>query len=95
MWTGALDAARSAPNRCHPHEPARHQLHGVEKVLNHKLQGMLKVYNKHPSEDEKRAALDQWAAELRRIIAGESNVVVLRGQTRRERDPRVKRTAQQ
>lgn len=27
----------------------------VEKVLNHKLQGMLKVYNKHPYEDEKRA----------------------------------------
>lgn len=49
----------------------------VEKVLNHKLQGMLKVYNKHPYEDEKRAALDQWAAELRRIIAGESNVVAL------------------
>jgi len=49
----------------------------VEKVLNHKLQGMLKVYNKHPYEDEKRQALDQWAAELRRIVAGESNVVTM------------------
>lgn len=49
----------------------------VEKVLNHKLQGMLKVYNKHPYEDEKRAALDQWASELQRIVAGESNVVAL------------------
>jgi integrase len=49
----------------------------VEKVLNHKLQGMLKVYNKHPYEDEKRAALNQWASELQRIVAGESNVVAL------------------
>jgi integrase len=56
----------------------------VEKVLNHKLQAMLKIYNKLPCEDEKRAALAQWAAELRRIIAGESNVVVLEGQTPHE-----------
>lgn len=55
----------------------------VEKVLNHKLQGMLKVYNQHPYEDEKRQALDQWAAELRRIIAGKSNVVALPNQRAR------------
>ena len=33
--------------------------------------------NKHPYEDEKRAALDQWASELQRIVAGESNIVAL------------------
>jgi hypothetical protein len=49
-----------------------------KKVLNHKLQGMLKVYNKHPYEDEKRAALDQWASELRRIEAKGSPVTRLR-----------------
>lgn len=46
-----------------------------EKVLNHSLPGMLAVYNVHDYSTEKRDALDRWAAELRNIIAGKSNVV--------------------
>jgi integrase len=49
----------------------------VEKVLNHTLPGMLAVYNRHDYEAEKRDALDRWAAELRNIIAGKSNVVAI------------------
>lgn len=49
----------------------------VEKVLNHTLPGMLRVYNAHDYANEKRDALDRWATELRSIIAGKSNVVAL------------------
>jgi len=33
----------------------------AERVLNHKLQGMMAVYNRHSYLDEKRAALTAWA----------------------------------
>lgn len=42
----------------------------AKKVLNHTLDGMDAVYDRHGYEDEKRAALDLWAARLAAIIAG-------------------------
>ena len=41
----------------------------AERVLGHKLQGMLAVYNQHPYLDEKRAALLKWESRLQEIIA--------------------------
>ena len=40
----------------------------AEKVLGHKLAGMLAVYNRHPYEKEKRQALTRWENELAKII---------------------------
>jgi integrase len=53
----------------------------VGKVLNHAAQGVTaKVYALHRYEPEKRSALDRWAAEVMRLVAGkaEGNVVELR-----------------
>lgn len=49
----------------------------VEKVLNHTLPRMMQTYNRHDYEAEMRDALDRWAAELRKIIAGQSNIVAM------------------
>jgi hypothetical protein len=46
--------------------------HIVEKVLNHSsgsISGVAAVYNRHGYLDEKRAALEAWGAELKRICA--------------------------
>lgn len=40
----------------------------AEKVLGHKLQGMLAVYNRHAYLKEKRAALQQWETKLGQIV---------------------------
>lgn len=40
----------------------------AEAVLNHKKQGIVKVYNLHQYADEKKAALLLWEAELLRLI---------------------------
>jgi len=40
----------------------------AERVLGHRLQGMLAVYNQYPYEQEKREALEKWEAKLRLII---------------------------
>ena len=40
----------------------------AEKVLGHQLQGILKVYNRHSYDAEKRAALMAWENRLRRIL---------------------------
>ena len=40
----------------------------AEAVLNHKKQGIVKVYNLHQYADEKKAALLLWEAELLRIV---------------------------
>ena len=40
----------------------------AEAVLNHKKQGIVKVYNLHQYADEKKAAMLLWEAELLRII---------------------------
>ncbi|MDP2756472.1 MAG: tyrosine-type recombinase/integrase [Desulfurivibrionaceae bacterium] len=39
-----------------------------ERVLGHKLQGILGVYNRHDYDQEKRQALEQWERRLRRIL---------------------------
>lgn len=43
----------------------------AEKVLGHQLQGILKVYNRHGYDQEKRAALMAWENRLRRILGME------------------------
>ncbi|KAF0235296.1 MAG: integrase family [Desulfovibrionaceae bacterium] len=54
----------------------------AEKVLGHQLQGILKVYNRHSYDTEKRAALLAWENRLRRIlgleIEGAGKVINLR-----------------
>lgn len=53
----------------------------AEKILGHKLQGVLAIYNRHGYLDEKRAALLKWEVRLQEIVAGGkglSNVVPLR-----------------
>jgi integrase len=40
----------------------------VGKVLNHSEQGVTTVYDRASYDREKRAALDKWACELRRIL---------------------------
>ncbi len=40
----------------------------AERVLGHKLQGILAVYNRYDYDNEKRQALEKWERELRRIL---------------------------
>lgn len=40
----------------------------AERVIGHKLQGMLGVYNRHHYDLEKRQALEKWEAKLRQIV---------------------------
>ncbi|MBB5348268.1 site-specific integrase [Desulfoprunum benzoelyticum] len=40
----------------------------AERVLGHKLQGIMAVYNRHGYDAEKRQALDKWNRALRRIL---------------------------
>ncbi|HAO94263.1 MAG TPA: integrase [Deltaproteobacteria bacterium] len=40
----------------------------AEKVIGHKLQGMLAVYNRHGYDKEKRDALKKWEKKLRLIV---------------------------
>jgi hypothetical protein len=42
----------------------------AEKVIGHKLEGMLAVYNVHEYLDEKRDALCKWADHIVRLLAG-------------------------
>lgn len=50
----------------------------AERCLNHKLQGVRGVYDRHDYLDERRDALEKWAAMLVRLAAGEAwNVVPL------------------
>lgn len=60
------------------------RLEVTEAVLNHisgTRGGLAGVYQRHHFSDEKRFALDAWAAEVARIVAGKkpSNVVALKG----------------
>ena len=43
----------------------------AERVLGHKLQGIMAVYNRHGYDTEKRLALDKWAKKLRQILGVE------------------------
>ncbi len=49
--------------------------HVVEKILNHTLQGVMAVYNRHDYMHERRQALDLWAERLRPIIEAEDGKV--------------------
>lgn len=49
----------------------------VERVLNHALQGVQAVYNRHSYDAEKRQALDRWGAHLGRLLAGKSEEKVV------------------
>jgi integrase len=52
----------------------------AERLLGHKLQGMLAVYSQHGYDEEKRQALSRWERRLKEIIGiakTESNVVEL------------------
>lgn len=40
----------------------------AERVLGHKLQGIMAVYNLHKYDNEKRQALEQWEKKLRQIV---------------------------
>ncbi|MEW6429773.1 MAG: tyrosine-type recombinase/integrase [Thermodesulfobacteriota bacterium] len=55
----------------------------AERVLGHKLQGILAVYNKHDYDMEKRQALETWERSLRRILGleepGTAQIIELRG----------------
>ncbi|HAW52817.1 MAG TPA: integrase [Flavobacteriales bacterium] len=43
-----------------------------ERVLGHKLQGIMAVYNRHSYDNEKRQALGKWDLRLRQIVGIES-----------------------
>ena len=54
----------------------------TEKILNHgrgSLSGIAGTYNRYEYAEERRAALNNWAATVARIVSGGSNVVRLRG----------------
>jgi integrase len=54
----------------------------AERVLGHKLQGILAVYNRYDYDQEKRQALELWERELQRIVGTDapepSNVLPFR-----------------
>jgi integrase len=53
----------------------------AERVLGHKLQGVLAVYNRHHYDTEKRAALQAWEDKLIRILGlepGEAKIIPMR-----------------
>jgi len=56
----------------------------AERLMGHKLQGMLAVYNRHDYATEKRQALDRWARRLKQIVGIEEpdqgNVIQFRKQ---------------
>lgn len=57
----------------------------AERVLAHKLQGLLAVYNRHSYDTEKRQALDKWERKLRHIVGSEKpetgNIIQMRRMT--------------
>jgi integrase len=40
----------------------------TEKLLNHELQGMLRIYNQYDYMDERKAALELWANKIKELI---------------------------
>jgi integrase len=53
--------------------------HVAERCLNHRLPGINDTYDTHDYMDERRSALELWAAKLEKLLKGESfNVVPLR-----------------
>jgi integrase len=54
--------------------------HIAERVLGHKLQGILAVYNRYSYDQEKSEALEKWEARLRQIIEVPPQVETRSGQ---------------
>ncbi|MDA8165351.1 MAG: site-specific integrase [Desulfobacteraceae bacterium] len=57
-----------------------------ERVLGHKLQGVMAVYNRYSYDQEKRQALEQWERRLRRVVGLEplaqpGKIITLRAAT--------------
>ena len=52
--------------------------HVVEKILNHKMQGVMAVYNKAEYWPERVEALLQWQAKIKRIVAGKRIISIKR-----------------
>jgi integrase len=51
----------------------------ISKLLNHAEGGVTSIYDRHTRDDEKRAAMDRWAARLMAIVdGGDDNVVSFR-----------------
>jgi integrase len=40
----------------------------IEKALNHKMQGVMKIYNRHDYLDERREALLKWSAHIEKLV---------------------------
>lgn len=49
----------------------------IDAVLNHKKQGIIKVYNQYRYDREKQAALETWGRKLTSIINGEASAKVV------------------
>ncbi len=49
--------------------------HVVEKILNHTMQGVMAVYNRHDYMDERRDALNLWGERLRAILEAKEGKV--------------------
>ena len=52
------------------------QPHIAERCLNHKLKGVEGIYDRHDYFDERKAALNAWAALLTRLESGDADKVV-------------------
>jgi integrase len=48
--------------------------HIAERVLGHKLQGVMAIYNRHSYDTEKKAALQKWEDRLKEIIGSKQEV---------------------
>lgn len=46
----------------------------IEKVLNHELAGMMRIYNQYDYMEERRSALEQWSVKLNKLIGSNTNV---------------------
>lgn len=47
----------------------------IDAVLNHKKTGVIKIYNRHKYDEEKKTALEAWERKLREIIGEGSKVI--------------------
>ncbi len=57
----------------------------AKKVVNHKLEGMDKVYDQHPYTEEKRQALEKWCRHLEEVIKGNRPKVTNIGKARQRK----------
>jgi hypothetical protein len=59
--------------RCHMLARLQVPDHIAERLLGHRLQGMQRIYNRHPYFAEKSTALAQLADEIDRIVKAPSS----------------------